>query len=56
MRVETNFRDLFTDHDDAAYKLVLNIMKGEFDWFKGDLVEPIMPSVEELETMVRKLA
>src|SRR5438067_8527786 len=56
MRIETNFRDLFTDHDDAAYKLVLNMMKGEYDWFKGDLVEPIMPSVEELETMVRKLA
>jgi alkylation response protein AidB-like acyl-CoA dehydrogenase len=56
MRVETNFRDLFTDHDDAAYKLVLKIMKGEYDWFKGDLVEPIMPSVEELETMVAKLA
>jgi alkylation response protein AidB-like acyl-CoA dehydrogenase len=56
MRVETNFRDLFTDHDDAAYKLVMKIMKGEYDWFKGDLVEPIMPSVEELETMVAKLA
>jgi alkylation response protein AidB-like acyl-CoA dehydrogenase len=56
MRVETNFRDLFTDHDDAAYKLVLKIMKGEYDWFKGDLVEPIMPSIEELETMVAKLA
>jgi alkylation response protein AidB-like acyl-CoA dehydrogenase len=56
MRVETNFRDLFTDHDDAAYKLVMKIMKGEYDWFKGGLVEPIMPSVEELETMVAKLA
>jgi len=56
MRVETNFRYLFTDHDDAAYKLVSKILKGEYDWFKGDLVEPIMPSVEELETIVAKMA
>jgi alkylation response protein AidB-like acyl-CoA dehydrogenase len=56
MRIETNFRYLFTDHDDAAYKLVLKILKGEYDWVKGDLVEPMMPSVEELETIVAKLA
>ena len=56
MRIETNFRYLFTDHDDAAYKLVSHILKGEYDWFKGDLVEPIMPSVEELEQVVAKLA
>src|SRR5260370_10480021 len=40
MRIETNFRYPFTDHDDAAYKLVTHILKGEYDWFKGDLVEP----------------
>jgi hypothetical protein len=56
MRIDANFHNLFTDHDDAAYKLVSKILKGEYDWFKGDLVEPIMPSVEELETIVAKMA
>jgi len=56
MRIDANFDNLFTDHDDAAYKLVSGILKGQYDWFKGDLVEPVMPSVEELETMVAKLA
>ena len=56
MRIDANFTNLFTDHDDAAYKLVSGILKGQYDWFKGDLVEPVMPSVEELETMVAKLA
>ncbi len=56
MRIETNFRNLFTDHDEAAYKLVTKLLKGEYEWFEGDLVEPVMPSVEELETIVAKLA
>jgi alkylation response protein AidB-like acyl-CoA dehydrogenase len=56
MRIDANFQNLFTDHDDAAYKLVMGILKGQYDWFKGDLVEPVMPSVEELETIVAKLA
>ncbi len=56
MRIETNFRFLFTDYDDAAYKLVLNFLEGEYDWFKGPLVEPLMPSPEQLEEDIRKLA
>jgi alkylation response protein AidB-like acyl-CoA dehydrogenase len=56
MRIETNFRYLFTDHDDVAYKVVLKVLKGEYEWFEGDLVQPVMPSVEELETIVAKMA
>ena len=56
MRIEANFQNLFTDHDDAAYKVVLNLLKGQYEWFEGDLVEPVMPTVEELETIVAKLA
>lgn len=56
MRIESNFRYLFTDHDEAAYKLVTKLLKGEYEWFEGDLVEPVMPSVEELETIVAKMA
>jgi alkylation response protein AidB-like acyl-CoA dehydrogenase len=56
MRIETNFRYLFTDHDEAAYKVVSKLLKGEYEWFEGDLVQPIMPSVEELERMVAQTA
>ncbi len=56
MRIETNFRYLFTDHDDVAYKVVSKVLKGEYEWFEGDLVQPVMPSVEELETIVAKMA
>jgi len=35
---------------------VLKLLKGEYDWFKGDLVEPVMPSAEQVEEAVRKLA
>src|SRR5436190_1104595 len=56
MRIDANFHNLFTDHDDAAYKLVLKLLKGEYDWFKGDLVEPVVPTAEQVEEAVRKLA
>jgi alkylation response protein AidB-like acyl-CoA dehydrogenase len=56
MRIETNFRYLFTDYDDAAYKLVSKMLKGEYDWFKGDLVEPVMPSPEALEEAMARMA
>jgi len=56
MRIETNFQYLFTDYDDAAYKLVSKMLKGEYDWFKGDLVEPVMPSPEALEEAMARMA
>src|SRR5207247_10384866 len=55
MRVETNFNNLFTDHDAAAYRLVMNLLKGEYDWFKGQLVKPGTTSVEQVEYPIRKL-
>jgi alkylation response protein AidB-like acyl-CoA dehydrogenase len=56
MRIEANFSNLFTDHDDAAYRLVSNLLKGEYDWFKGKMVEPVVPSAEQVEEAMRKLA
>ena len=56
IRIENTFNNLFTDYDDAAYKLVQNLMKGEYDWFEGQLVQPIVPTPEELETIVAKMA
>jgi alkylation response protein AidB-like acyl-CoA dehydrogenase len=56
MRIEANFSNLFTDHDEAAYRLVSGILKGEYDWFKGQLVEPVVPTPEQVEEATRKLA
>src|SRR3954452_25635327 len=56
IRIENTFNSLFTDYDDAAYKLVQHLMKGEYDWFEGKLVQPIVPTPEELETIVAKMA
>jgi len=56
MRIESNFSNLFTDHDEAAYRLVLKLLKGEYDWFKGQMVEPVVPTAEQVEEAVRKLA
>jgi alkylation response protein AidB-like acyl-CoA dehydrogenase len=56
MRIDANFHNLFTDHDDAAYRLVMHLLKGEFDWFKGQVVEPLMPTAEQVEEAMAKLA
>lgn len=56
MRIDANFSNLFTDHDAAAYRLVSNLLKGEYDWFKGHMVEPVVPTAEQVEEAMRKLA
>jgi len=56
IRIENTFNNLFTDYDDAAYKLVQGMLKGDYDWFEGQLVQPVMPTAEELETIVAKMA
>ena len=56
MRIEANFNNLFTDHDAAAYRLVMNLLKGEYDWFKGQMVEPVTTTAEQVEEAIRKLA
>ncbi|HEX9406567.1 MAG TPA: acyl-CoA dehydrogenase family protein, partial [Thermoanaerobaculia bacterium] len=56
MRIDANFHNLFTDHDDAAYRLVLKLLKGEYDWFKGEMVQPVVPTPEQVEEAMAKLA
>ena len=56
MRINANFDNLFTDHDEAAYRLVSNLLKGEYDWFKGMMVQPVVPTVEQVEEAMQKLA
>jgi len=56
MRIETNFRQLFSNHDDESYRLVSKMLDGEYDWFKGQMVEPVMPTAEQVEEAMAKLA
>jgi alkylation response protein AidB-like acyl-CoA dehydrogenase len=51
-KVEFLFDTLFDNHDDLNYKLVSDILKGEYEWFEGQLVQGIVPSIEALEEMV----
>ena len=57
-RIEFNFTNLFTDSDDKAYKVVQNLMKGDYDWLQGNLVEEsaeAMPTPEAVEAAISKL-
>jgi alkylation response protein AidB-like acyl-CoA dehydrogenase len=56
MRIDFNFKHLFENHDDASYRLVQKLLKGEYEWFKGDMVEPVTPTAEQVEEAIRKLA
>ncbi len=56
MRIDTNFRYLFSNHDEQSYRLVSKLLKGDYDWFKGQLVEPVVPTPEQVEEAMAKLA
>ncbi len=55
-RIDQNFRTLFDNHDELAYKVVQKMMKGEYEWLEGDLVQPVVPTAEQVEEAIRKLA
>jgi alkylation response protein AidB-like acyl-CoA dehydrogenase len=55
-RIDYNFKHLFDNHDEASYKLVMNFLKGEYDWFEGDLVQPVVPTAQQVEEAMSKLA
>ena len=55
VRIEQNFRTLFDNHDDLAYKVVQKMMKGDYEWLEGQLVQPVVPTVEEVEDAIRSL-
>src|SRR5581483_3388340 len=56
MRIDTNFRYLFSNHDEQSYRLVLKLLKGDYDWFKGQLVEPVVPTAEQVQEAIARLA
>ncbi|HUP59300.1 MAG TPA: acyl-CoA dehydrogenase family protein [Thermoanaerobaculia bacterium] len=55
-RIDQNFRTLFDNHDELAYKVVQKIMKGEYEWLEGQLVQPVVPTAEQVEEAIRQLA
>ena len=59
MRIDYNFEHVFDNHDEESYRLVLNLLKNEYDWFRGPMVEPVdavMPTPEQIEEAMAKLA
>jgi alkylation response protein AidB-like acyl-CoA dehydrogenase len=56
LRIETNFRQLFSNHDEQSYRLVSHLLKGNYDWFRGQMVEPVVPTSEQVEEAMAKLA
>jgi alkylation response protein AidB-like acyl-CoA dehydrogenase len=56
MRIDTNFRQLFSNHDDESYRLASKLLKGDYDWLRGHMVEHVMPTAEQVEEAMRKLA
>ncbi|HET8797082.1 MAG TPA: acyl-CoA dehydrogenase family protein, partial [Thermoanaerobaculia bacterium] len=55
-RIDQNFRTLFDNHDELAYKVVQKMMKGEYEWLEGHMVQPIVPTPEQVEEAIRQLA
>lgn len=55
-RIDQNFRTLFDNYDELAYKVVQNLMKGQYEWLEGQLVQPVVPTAEQVEEAIRKLA
>ena len=60
VRIDQTFRTLFDNHDDLQYKIVQRMMKGEYEWLEGSLVQPLAeelpPTAEQVEEAIRKLA
>jgi len=56
MRIDYNFAHLFDNHDEESYRLVTKLLKNEYDWFRGPMVEPVMPTPEQLEEAIAKMA
>ncbi|MFZ2489862.1 MAG: acyl-CoA dehydrogenase family protein [Thermoanaerobaculia bacterium] len=56
LRIEQNFRTLFDNHDDLAYGIAKKMLGGELEWLEGDLVQGLMPTPEQIEEAMERLA
>jgi alkylation response protein AidB-like acyl-CoA dehydrogenase len=55
-RIDQHFATLFDNYDDKEYRVVQGLMKGEYDWLQGRLVSPVVPTAEQVEEAIAKLA
>ncbi|HET7711944.1 MAG TPA: acyl-CoA dehydrogenase family protein [Thermoanaerobaculia bacterium] len=55
-RIDQNFDILFTDTDDVAYRVVSRLLKGEYDWLEGQLVQPLVPTSRQVEEAIATMA
>jgi hypothetical protein len=58
-RIDRNFETLFDSYDEKEYRVVLSLMKGEYEWLEGRLVQPIedgMPTTHQIEEAIRQFA
>jgi alkylation response protein AidB-like acyl-CoA dehydrogenase len=56
MRIDYNFEHIFDNHDEESYSLVMKLLKGEYEWFRGPMVEPVMPTPEQIEEAMANIA
>jgi hypothetical protein len=54
-RIDQAFHTLFDDYDEKAYRVVQNLMKGEYEWLEGELVQGVVPTPEAVEEAISKL-
>ena len=58
-RIDQHFATLFDNYDEKEYRVVQDLMKGEYDWLEGRLIQPSedgMPTSEQIEEAIRQLA
>jgi alkylation response protein AidB-like acyl-CoA dehydrogenase len=55
-RVDQAFEVLFDNYDEKEYRVVQNLMKGDYKWLEGALVQPLVPTSEQIDDALRKLA
>ena len=58
-RIDQHFANLFDNYDEKEYRVVQDMMKGEYNWLEGRLIQPSedgMPTSEQIEEAIRQLA
>jgi alkylation response protein AidB-like acyl-CoA dehydrogenase len=58
-RIDHTFETLFDNYDEKEYRVVQSLMKGEYEWLEGRLVQPIqdnMPTTHQIEEAIRQFA
>jgi alkylation response protein AidB-like acyl-CoA dehydrogenase len=58
-RIDQHFANLFDNYDEKEYRVVQELMKGEYNWLEGRLIQPTedgMPTSEQIEEAIRQLA